>query len=255
MKTQAHSSSRRVAALFAACVAFALSLGSGTAFGLEHPVPDTTQKGSATIELVSKSGKAEFGAELTLYRVADVASDDGDFIWELSADFAASGVDLSDIGAPETARALAKATSGKKAYQVVTTNAAGKVVAKDLEVGAYLVVQEKNPEGFVRLTPFVFTIPAYEEGEDVPEGYGEYQYDVLATPKILPVGEVQGDEGEEGDDPNDNRHTSTLGDEGDTYERLPQTGQLWWPVPVLLVLGIGMIAFGIRRNRKKQAGE
>lgn len=253
MKTQAHSSSRLVAALAAACFAFALTLGAGTAFGLVHPVPDTSQKGSATIELVSTSGKAESGAELTLYRVADVASDDGDFIWELSADFASSGVDLTDIAAPETARALAKAASGKKAYQVVTTNAAGKVVAKDLEVGAYLVVQEKNPQGFVRMTPFVFTIPAYEEAEGTPEGYGEYLYDVVATPKVLPVGEVQGDEGEEGDDPSGNGGTHQLGDEGQTY--LPQTGQLWWPVPVLLLLGIGMIASGVRRKRKGQTEE
>ena len=34
MKTQAHSSSQLVAALAAACFAFALTLGAGTAFGL-----------------------------------------------------------------------------------------------------------------------------------------------------------------------------------------------------------------------------
>lgn len=34
--------------------------------------------------------------------------------------------------------------------------------------------------------------------------------------------------------------------------RLPQTGQLWWPVPILAILGIALFAFGWAR---KQSGE
>ena len=34
--------------------------------------------------------------------------------------------------------------------------------------------------------------------------------------------------------------------------RLPQTGQLWWPIPILAILGIALIVFGFRseKNRK-----
>lgn len=31
--------------------------------------------------------------------------------------------------------------------------------------------------------------------------------------------------------------------------RLPQTGQLWWPVPVLCILGLGLISSGVYRRR------
>ena len=33
--------------------------------------------------------------------------------------------------------------------------------------------------------------------------------------------------------------------------RLPQTGQLWWPLPILLIVGIFFIVKGIRKNHKK----
>ncbi|WP_197026860.1 Cna B-type domain-containing protein [Butyrivibrio sp. FCS014] len=32
--------------------------------------------------------------------------------------------------------------------------------------------------------------------------------------------------------------------------RLPQTGQLWWPIPILVIAGIVFIVKGIRKNRK-----
>ncbi len=31
--------------------------------------------------------------------------------------------------------------------------------------------------------------------------------------------------------------------------RLPQTGQLWWPLPILIIAGVALIVKGIRRNR------
>jgi len=31
--------------------------------------------------------------------------------------------------------------------------------------------------------------------------------------------------------------------------RLPQTGQLWWPLPILIIAGIALIVKGIRKNR------
>ena len=33
--------------------------------------------------------------------------------------------------------------------------------------------------------------------------------------------------------------------------RLPQTGQLWWPLPILVIAGVVMIIIGIRKNSKK----
>lgn len=250
MEAMAKTMLGKAAALGAAVVALVLALGAGagSAWALEHPVPDASATGSVSFSLVSKSGKAEAGAKLSLYKVANVASDDGDFVWELSAAFADSGADVSAIDAPETAADLARAASGKKADAVVTTDANGAAKAAGLPVGAYVVVQEQALEGFVRLVPFVFTIPSYVEGEDVPEGYGEYVYDVQAEPKVLPVGEVAASD----EDVVDEGRTNVLGDEGEegADARLPQTGQLWWPVPLLLVAGAVFLVLGRRRSAK-----
>ena len=39
-----------------------------------------------------------------------------------------------------------------------------------------------------------------------------------------------------------------------TDPRLPYTGQLNWPVPVLTVLGLGLLALGLARRRKSRHG-
>lgn len=38
-------------------------------------------------------------------------------------------------------------------------------------------------------------------------------------------------------------------------EKLPQTGQLWWPVPILSVLGLLLLVYGIDRRRKERENE
>lgn len=39
--------------------------------------------------------------------------------------------------------------------------------------------------------------------------------------------------------------------DGGSSEKLPQTGQLWWPVPVLSISGLALIALGMRVSFKK----
>lgn len=74
--------------------------------------------------------------------------------------------------------------------------------------------------------------------------------------------EPSDDEGddEDGDDdmdvPNDeynnpHRKTPNSGREG----TIPQTGQLWWPVPMLMCGGMGLFAAGLMRRRKSESGE
>ncbi len=51
------------------------------------------------------------------------------------------------------------------------------------------------------------------------------------------------------------KYTSSVTRDGDTYliintySVIPQTGQLWWPVPVLIALGMGLIVLGLLRRR------
>ena len=51
------------------------------------------------------------------------------------------------------------------------------------------------------------------------------------------------------------KYTSSVTQDGNmfiitnTYSEIPQTGQLWWPVPMLLAVGLGMIVIGLFRRR------
>ena len=53
------------------------------------------------------------------------------------------------------------------------------------------------------------------------------------------------------------RYTTTVIKDGNTYiitntwKRLPQTGQLWWPVSVLAIGGLGLLCLGMLRRRKQ----
>lgn len=51
------------------------------------------------------------------------------------------------------------------------------------------------------------------------------------------------------------KYTSSVTRDGDlfiitnTYSEIPRTGQLWWPVPMLFAVGLGMILIGLLRRR------
>lgn len=68
----------------------------------------------------------------------------------------------------------------------------------------------------------------------------------------------QSDEGfvitnSKGGSDNPGHGANTPGGNGTTGNKLPQTGQLWWPVPALLILGLAFLAAGlIRRNRSSE---
>lgn len=53
------------------------------------------------------------------------------------------------------------------------------------------------------------------------------------------------------------RYTTTVVKNGNTFiitntwKRLPQTGQLWWPVSVLTISGLGLLGVGMLRRRKQ----
>lgn len=48
---------------------------------------------------------------------------------------------------------------------------------------------------------------------------------------------------------------TTSGQNSGKNQPLPQTGQLWWPVPLLLFAGLGFVIFGLIRRRKESDEE
>ena len=88
---------------------------------------------------------------------------------------------------------------------------------EDLTSGLYLIYQEKAADGYNKLAPFLVTVP--------------YQgvYDVTVDSKS----ELEREPTEPGPT------------EGDPDDKLPQTGQLNWPVPVMAAAGIILFLLGV----------
>lgn len=103
----------------------------------------------------------------------------------------------------------------------------GAVSFKDLEPGLYLIVQTGLSEGDRKFNSFLISIPD-EEGKFQIDGTPKVEvYTPPTTPPTPPGKPPKG--------------------------KLPQTGQLWWPVPVMAIAGTVLIAAGLRAKRKQNA--
>lgn len=213
-----------ISALLALLLLLCLPLSAAAA----HPVPDLTRKGSITITMKYK-GKPVSGGSLNLYKVGDVHEDDGNYSFVLVKGLEA--LDYSDIQSPDLAKSAAKAVEEKKiaAVKTVTIGSNGTAEFSDLALGLYLVAQKTAASGYKMTASFLVSVPYLEDGA--------YVYNVKADPKTDLEREVK---------PTPTQKPSTPSGGG----KLPQTGQLWWPVPVLICMGLGCIAVGLIRRRE-----
>lgn len=195
-----------------------------------HPVPDLTRKGSITITMKYK-GTPVSGGSLNLYKVGDVHEDDGNYSFVPVKGLEA--LDYTNIQSPELAKAAAKAVEEKKiaAEKTVTIGSSGTAEFSDLALGLYLVAQKTAASGYKMTDSFLVSVPYLEDGA--------YVYNVKADPKTDLEREVE---------PTSPTKPSTPS--GGGGGKLVQTGQLWWPVPVLICAGLGCIVVGLFRRRE-----
>ena len=213
-----------LSALLALLMMLCLPLSAAAA----HPVPDLTRKGSITITMKYK-GTPVSGGSLNLYKVGDVHEDDGNYCFVPVKGLEA--LDYTNIQSPELAKAAAKAVEEKKiaAVKTVTIGSSGTAEFSDLAMGLYLVAQKTAASGYKMTDSFLVSVPYLEDGA--------YVYNVKADPKTDLEREVK---------PTPTEKPSTPSGGG----KLPQTGQLWWPVPVLICMGLGCIAVGLIHRRE-----
>ncbi len=188
---------------------------------------DLDRKGSISITIQTEEGPVP-GGDLVLYRVADVVVENG-YRFELIAELAGSGISLDDedISSSLLASRLEQAVADagiEGTRREIDEN--GETLFEDLAVGLYLLVQETAAPGFELLDPFLVSVPMNENGV--------YVYDVDASPKVAPEHE------EETPVPSE-----TPGPQETPNPGLPQTGQLNWPIPVMIVLGAVLLVCGI----------
>lgn len=183
-------------------------------------------------------GRALPGAAVRLFRVADV---DVRGRYTAVAAFAASGVALTgwDSAAQwrEAAQALSDWAKAQALHPEVSQTANGEGVAAfpGLKAGLYLVELEplRGAGGVYTFAPLLAAVPVLNDAGD---GWAE---DTAVQPKAA----FERDEKPSGPDAPPSVEPG---------ERLPQTGQLKWPVPVLAVSGMVLFAVGLwltRRNR------
>ncbi len=198
-------------------------------------VPDLSRQGSITVHVKDTESKAAVsGGSLTLYQVALAETEDGNYCFQYTESFKDCEIDLGDLQSERLAEELADYVKSHNIdrYDMMQVSD-GKVVFNNLKLGVYLVMQEKAAEKYSALAPFVISIPLLD-GES-------YIYDVDASPK---AGTVTKHEPTTETPPT----TESTPPERHSGGKLPQTGQLWWPVPILAFGGIILFAYGWKRR-------
>ena len=220
---------------------------------------DMNAVGSVTVT-ISYQGDAIGGGTLSLIRVGDIEWKEDAYSFLLSEDFQHAGLPLTALDTREVAEQYAKHAETKPMESVTAPiDENGVVVFENLSVGLYLITRHICPIEQVSIAPFLVTVPLQINGESV--------YDVDASPKVsLVFKPSEGDRPEEPDTPGGDTPeepafptttTTTSPTTVDTTTttpdtpKIPQTGQLKWPVPVLASVGMVLLALGWRLVRGK----
>lgn len=275
---------KRLAAVLAALTL--LVWCAAPAFALE--VVDLSRTGSIKVSLYdSETSEAVGGGTLTLYRVAKVQKDNANLSFVYTNGFEDCGVELGDLSEGELAGRLAEKIAATAESTTVEVSDLGVAEFGDLEVGLYLVVQTTAAENYNVINPFLVSVPIQENGS--------YVYDVDALPKVGTAAKKAPEPPDKPDTPDtpdtpdkpeeenpntpaapgpDNPDGWVLGANGEKIYRnpeapspdnpngyvmgahgLPQTGQLNWPIPVLAVTGVVLVAAGIKLKKGTRKDE
>ena len=214
--------------------------------------PVDTEKTDCSISLTltyKEAGeeKKMTDGSISIYTVATVKVDNGYVFDTSTGKFAGSsavaGISSMDSAALEEQNAKIATALENEAKSVSADQTAavseGSASFTDLTPGLYLVVQETLSGGNRKINPFLISIPD-----------ADGSYEIKAAPK-------NGFEIPPTPTPPKNPTVTPKTPSGSTTPPsktvLPQTGQLWWPVPVLCAVGLALIIGGFALKRRKEA--
>lgn len=183
-----------------------------------------SKKGSVTLMITEPEDSKGIGS-LNLYKVADAAVTDSSLEFRWASPFK-DDVDLTDAenldkGLAERLAVIAETAIPFK--KNVTFDSGGKIKFEDLEAGLYLITQTSAEPGYTEIRPFWVTVP--HKNTD-----GTLTYDVKVEPKVTVAHSPS---------------ASQIPIEIINDTSLPQTGQLWWPVVPLAIIGSLLLSVGI----------
>lgn len=220
---------------------------------------DIDKNGSIDVTLKYQEKKITDGT-LSIYCVANVQQNNNDLSFVLAPDFKDSHQSLEHLESLDTAKHLWQYIQNhqlKAAQTIINTN--GKIIFEGLKPGLYLIVQTSPSTGYYALNPFLVSLPIKDQTT------GTYQYHVSASGKfeMKPTTDTSYNPNDPNnpDDPNDPNNPNNPDDPNNPNNpnnpdnpkgsKLPSTGQLKWPIPVLAVSGMTIFVFGWAMYSKK----
>ncbi len=218
-----------------------ISIMSTASFVSASDSVDPDRTGSISVKFQYQGELSDYGS-LVIYRVADLVSDDGKWNYSLTDSFSESKISLEEpIDGEKAQKLLDYAGNEKVSGQELSISKDGSAGAEDLKTGLYLVAQKRAASGYYDIKPFLIGLP-YQES-------GTIEYQVDASPKL----EYQKKDGSKPDDNKPVSPTPTPTAKPKPTGKIPQTGQLNWPIPILAGLGILFCILG--SLERKRAGE
>lgn len=139
---------------------------------------DTQQRGSISIALTEgKKGTSRENVEFSCTKVSEIVN--GEYV--LKEEFRSMGVDIHAIKSANDMEAMAEkfAEMDIPAEKVLLTDKNGQLCFSDLTTGLYFL-EATNIEKYEQVTPFLISIPTFNEKED------GMNYDVTVIPKHEP---------------------------------------------------------------------
>ena len=195
------------------------------------------------LRLICETGSEKVGNMLwRIYKVAERRN--GSFV--LTDSFQNDPVDLSGI-TEENIGILAETLGRFVSANSVTpdangsTDAEGIVQFSGLEPGLYLAVPQTTEKDGIRYTASPLLAELTEDGEAVFPKL--YRAATLGEPMVSTTVPTQTTVSQ-------TTAVTTVSAPTTTTEKLPQTGQLWWPVPILAIGGIVFIMSGMSIRKK-----
>lgn len=185
-------------------------------------IPDLDAQGSVRVQMKTDSAPIP-GGSLTLYRVGRIVQTDTGFGFVSTGDFEGYPGTLEDLGKTTAAELAKYAASNGISGESKTIDETGTAVFDPLEPGLYLLTQPKSGDGYLPADPFLVTLPMAQDGH--------YVYQVDASPKVT-------------------LHPAPTQPTQPGDPTLPQTGQLNWPIPVLVAAGASCLIAGVILGRK-----
>lgn len=185
-------------------------------------IPDLDAQGSVRVQMKTDSTPVP-GGSLTLYRVGAIVQTDTGFGFVPAGEFESYPGTLEDLGKTTAAELAKYAVSNGISGESKTIDETGTAVFDPLEPGLYLLTQPKSGDGYLPADPFLVTLPMAQDGH--------YVYQVDASPKVT-------------------LHPAPTQPTQPGDPTLPQTGQLNWPIPVLVAAGASCLIAGVILGRK-----